>query len=137
MDNIKKILKITLIAAVALAVAFAWPTQVVIAPVQAVEIIEIPTSTLPVILRDGSPQNPTIPWCESRNQQFNADGTIKRGVINPQDIGKYQINLTHHGARARELGIDLYTEEGNTLFAILLYNESGTTPWNWSKRCWL
>lgn len=85
--------------------------------------------TIPPILE-------AIALCESGGAQYNASGEVIRGVINPQDVGKYQINLYYHGARAQELGIDLFTEEGNTEYALLLYEEQGTTPWNWSKDCW-
>jgi hypothetical protein len=77
-----------------------------------------------------------ISWCESKNRQFNADGSIHRGEINPQDVGKYQINEFYHLEASRKLGMDIYTEEGNTMYALYLYEHEGTTPWNWSKSCW-
>ncbi len=85
--------------------------------------------TLPPILD-------AIAFCESSGRQFNEDGSVVTGKINPYDIGKWQINILYHGDRAKELGIDLYTEEGNREFALLLYNEQGTKPWSWSSSCW-
>lgn len=76
----------------------------------------------------GNPNNEPI--------QFNEDGSVLRGRINPDDVGMCQINLYHHGERALELGIDLFTEEGNKEYATMLYEEQGTEPWNWSKGCW-
>lgn len=69
-------------------------------------------------------------------QQFNKDGSVKRGRINSHDIGMCQINETYHGAEAKKLGMDIYTTEGNIKFANYLYEHQGTKPWNWSKSCW-
>lgn len=85
---------------------------------------------VPVILQK-------ISWCESRDKQFNEDGTIHRGIINNSDVGKYQINEFYHLANSRKLGIDIYTEQGNTEYALYLYKIQGTKPWNWSKKCWV
>jgi hypothetical protein len=89
-----------------------------------------------------SPKLQRICGCESvgnpnkEPQQFHPDGTVIRGVINNLDIGMCQINLKYHGARAEELGIDLFTREGNLTYANMLYTTQGSTPWNWSKSCW-
>lgn len=77
-----------------------------------------------------------ISFCESGNHQFNPDGSVLRGKVNAQDVGKYQINEFYHGEAAKKLGYDLYTLEGNTAFALHLYRTQGSTPWNWSKPCW-
>lgn len=77
-----------------------------------------------------------IAWCESKNIQLNRDGTVHRGVQNPQDVGKYQINEGYHLQASQALGIDIYTVEGNTAYAYILYKANGTRDWNWSKWCW-
>jgi len=77
-----------------------------------------------------------ISWCESRDRQFKADGSIHRGAVNPQDVGKYQINEYYHLEASRKLGMDIYTEKGNTDYALYLFKHQGTRPWNWSKFCW-
>ena len=77
-----------------------------------------------------------IAYCESGGKQFNTDGTLIRGKINPLDVGKFQINLYYHEDEARQLGYDLLTLEGNTAYALHLYEREGTAPWNWSKPCW-
>lgn len=69
-------------------------------------------------------------------RQFNEDGSVVRGKVNPKDVGAYQINTYWNGAKAKELGYDLFTEEGNTRMALWLYEHQGTRPWNWSKFCW-
>lgn len=77
-----------------------------------------------------------ISWCESKNRQFNKDGSIHIGEINPKDIGKYQVNERWNGAEAKRLGFDIYTLEGNTKMSLHLFKNQGTTPWNWSRSCW-
>lgn len=77
-----------------------------------------------------------IAWCESRNKQFNNDGTIHRGAINKKDVGKYQINEYYHLNDSIRLGYDIYSESGNTAYALHLYLSQGTTPWSWSAPCW-
>lgn len=77
-----------------------------------------------------------IAWCESKNRQFNDDGSIHRGEINPKDIGYFQINEYWNGEEALSLGFDIYTLEGNTKMALHLYSKKGSQPWNWSSGCW-
>ena len=108
-------------------------------------IVVLPVASppaVPKILSD-------IGWCESKNDQTkvgynyrlktvtDANGamsTVK--VLWSRDIGKYQINDYYHSARSKALGFDIYTEAGNTAYALLLYNENGTRDWNPSKPCW-
>lgn len=97
---------------------------------------------LPSILLD-------IAWCESRDNQNKVgynyrfreitleDGsTTTEKYLWSKDIGRFQINDYYHAEEARRLGFDIYTEEGNTLYAIRLYNTNGTRDWNPSKPCW-
>ena len=74
--------------------------------------------------------------CESRFRQFNADGTDLRGIANSQDIGIAQVNEYYHAKRAKKLGMDIYSAEGNMAYAKLLYEEEGTAPWISSAPCW-
>lgn len=73
--------------------------------------------------------------CESGLRQYNPDGTVLRGVINPQDVGICQINLKYHGQAAEDMGLDLFTLEGNITYANRLYASEGATPWGWSAGC--
>ena len=74
--------------------------------------------------------------CESRFRQFNSDGSAFRGIVNNQDVGIAQVNEYYHLKRAKKLGYDIYTVEGNMAYAKLLYEEEGTDPWISSAPCW-
>ncbi len=77
-----------------------------------------------------------IAWCESRMRHLDKDGEIFRGVVNKSDIGVMQINTYYHGEAAEELGLDLYSLNGNLAYAQYLYDKEGSKPWNSSKPCW-
>lgn len=105
-------------------------------PQAQVQVLEAPKNPTP------APEPVEVPevlkriaWCESRNRQFEKDGSVVRGS-NPDDIGKYQINLKHWGDDANKLGYDLFTEQGNELMALYIYHKKGTQPWHWSQKCW-
>lgn len=74
--------------------------------------------------------------CESRFRQFDTDGSVFRGKINDRDVGVMQINEYYHLERAKKLGFDLYSLEGNMAYARLLYKEQGAQPWVSSSPCW-
>lgn len=69
-------------------------------------------------------------------RQFNADGSVIRGRIDPDDTGMCQINKRYWLAKAQSLGYDIETEQGNIQMANWIYDQSGTQPWKWSKPCW-
>jgi hypothetical protein len=46
-------------------------------------------------------------------REFLPDGSVLLRTPNPNDIGLGQINLPTWGAKAKELGFDLYTYDGN------------------------
>ena len=74
-----------------------------------------------------------IARCESNGEQFLTNGEV---VTSPTgDRGKFQINAFYHSARAKRLGMDLDTLEGNTRYALLLYEEEGLRPWRASAHC--
>lgn len=77
-----------------------------------------------------------IAWCESRMRHVGKDGEIFRGVVNDKDIGVMQINTRFHEATATDMGIDLYSLQGNLEYAKYLYEKEGTKPWKASKPCW-
>ncbi len=77
-----------------------------------------------------------IAACESETRQFNTDGTVLRGWMNPQDVGLMQINEKYHLDTATKLGLDIYTLEGNADYAMYLYKTQGVKPWIHSSHCW-
>jgi hypothetical protein len=78
-----------------------------------------------------------VAWCESRFEHVNAEtGQVKRGHINPKDIGVMQINEYYHQATANKLEVDIFSLEGNLEYARYLYEREGTRPWNASRPCW-
>lgn len=92
--------------------------------------ITITEPEIPQIMQD-------IAFCESRNRQFNKDGSVYMGEINPLDTGKFQINQKYWLKKSQELGYDIFTLKGNTDMALWIYKHYGTTPWNWSRDlCW-
>ena len=83
---------------------------------------------------------PIIAECESGGKQFEDDGkTPLKNKQGSSAIGKYQILATLHEERAKKLGHDIRTEEGNEAYARLLFAESHTTHWEAdpsSRACW-
>jgi len=77
-----------------------------------------------------------IAQCESHYHQYAADGSVYRGKINNQDVGVMQINEHYHALTAKQLGLDLYTIQGNVAYAQYLYDKEGTAPWVSSQPCW-
>ncbi len=81
--------------------------------------------------------------CESGFRQFGKDGKVLRGMAVPADVGVMQINEKYHGARAKKLGYDIYTLDGNLGYARYLYEHGGDNgdslgnrPWLASAPCW-
>ena len=100
-----------------------------------------PSASSPILVIVETPEIPpilaAIAVCESGSRQFNADGSVLRGRINPKDVGKWQISETYWLEAAKKLGYDIYTIEGNTSMALYIYELYGTQPWKWSENCWV
>ncbi len=77
-----------------------------------------------------------IARCESTFSQFDKDGNVVRGRVNPADVGVMQINEKYHLETAKKLGYDIHTVEGNVLYAKYLYEKYGSDPWSASSPCW-
>ena len=73
---------------------------------------------------------------ESGLRQFDSNGNVLRGKVNPSDIGYCQINEPIWNDKARKLGYDIYTEQGNKDMALWIYNNYGDSPWDSSKSTW-
>ena len=77
-----------------------------------------------------------IAFCESSFRQYDKNGKVLVGKVNKSDIGVMQINTYYQGKKAKELGYDLTTVDGNMAYAKYLYETEGTTPWASSESCW-
>ena len=78
-----------------------------------------------------------IAACESGMKHYNEDtGNVLQGRITPGDVGLLQINSLVHEEQAREFGFNIFSIYGNIGYAMKLYIEKGTQPWNSSKACW-
>lgn len=77
-----------------------------------------------------------IAKCESAFRQYNEDGGIIRGKVNPADVGVFQINEKYHLERSQTLGFDIYQTADNIEYAMWLMKKEGTRHWNWSRPCW-
>jgi len=69
-------------------------------------------------------------------RQYDSNGNVIKGNLNANDIGMCQINRRYHISKAKALGYDIYTREGNIRYANHLYERKGLQPWKWSKPCW-
>jgi len=77
-----------------------------------------------------------IAWCESSMRHTRKDGTILRGEVDSDDIGVMQINTRYHLIDSEELGLDIYSLNGNLAYAKYLYEKQGVKPWKASSPCW-
>jgi hypothetical protein len=81
---------------------------------------------------------PIIAKHESDNRQFEKDGVTP--LVNRKEgstaTGKFQIIASLHEERAKSLGHDIRTEEGNEAFAKILFAEEGLAPWKESRSRW-
>lgn len=77
-----------------------------------------------------------IAECESGGKQFEENGSVVTGRLNSKDKGKFQINEFYWGEKAKELGHDIYTLEGNTAMARWIFENHGTGAWVHSSKCW-
>ena len=97
-----------------------------------IRTIAVVDETLPPILS-------RIAECESGNTHYGKSGQVlaignKNGSV---DVGRYQINISTWGAKATELGYDLWNEGDNEKMAVWIYENHGTEPWHLTRDCWL
>lgn len=76
-----------------------------------------------------------VAQCESQFRQFDKAGVPLK---NPHSsaTGVLQVMFSIHNSAALKMGYDIKTLEGNIAYSKVLYQQSGTTPWNASKHCW-
>ncbi len=100
----------------------------VYAQIETIKEVQIEAEFPPILTK--------ICFAESGGKQFNKNGSVVRGKTTPSDIGYCQIAETIWNDKARELGYDIYTLEGNKGFALWLFNHYGSEPWYLSKHNW-
>lgn len=67
---------------------------------------------------------------------YDRDGSVLRGRIDNDDIGICQINLRYHQKSAEALGLDVFIEQDNIIYANVLFTEQYYQPWTASQHCW-
>ena len=89
------------------------------------------------LLEKAPPVLKVIAACESSMKHYDEKtGDVLQGRVTPGDVGLLQINSLVHGEDALKLGFNVWSIYGNIGYAIKLYIEKGTQPWNSSKKCW-
>lgn len=83
-----------------------------------------------------SPTGRAIATCESSMREYDAPNHILRGKVNPADVGIFQINVEYHAKELQATTTNIYTPIGNIMFAKYLFDQSSTTPWKPSEKCW-
>ncbi len=77
-----------------------------------------------------------IARCESRFRQLDANGKVLKNPTSTA-MGAFQIMASlHAGPAQNNLGLNIYTLQGNAAYARYLYEKNGTRDWNASKACW-
>lgn len=138
LTNISTILQLGLILGLLVS-----PQPVESSTVEVPIVQEVETDTVVLIKKHAAKQDVKnvdllvkIATCESGLSHFDQDGKPLRGVVNSKDVGLFQINEYYHLEKSKELGFDIHTQEGNIQYAVWLFKNEGSTPWNWSKPCW-
>ena len=110
--------------------------EVIIAPVvQEVETVEkFYFDKVPVPLKDliGDDRLYEIAKCESGLRQYEENGDVLRGRVNPKDVGILQINEYYWLKKSKEMGIDIYSLQGNIQMAHYILKVQGYKAW----MCW-
>jgi putative peptidoglycan binding protein len=75
------------------------------------------------------PEMIAVANCESGFRQFAPSGSVLRGGPSGQYVGIFQIDEGLHSARAKGLGHDILTIDGNIGYARWLFDANGGSPW--------
>lgn len=92
-------------------------------------------SAIEYVFGKNAPLAERIALCESGDQQFNLDGSIK-GNENSSAIGVFQIIYSLHNEEALSLGDDITNFQGNIEYAKYLFDTQGVKVWDASFGCW-
>jgi hypothetical protein len=104
----------------------------------ALESAPVPLSESQIIERElkDYPILRAIAECESSLRHTNPDGTVLTGVVNSQDRGLFQINLSAHQKTLTEMNLNADLLADNITYAKYLYRTENTKPWRFSEKCW-
>jgi len=75
------------------------------------------------------PEMRKIAECESGGTQSARNKNYRNGRHWSTDVGYFQINNHHWGRKAKELGYDIYTKEGNIKMARYILENYGIHHW--------
>ncbi len=94
--------------------------------------------TLPIVIESSPKILQKIAICESGGSHYNKAGQVLvvGNTDKSVDIGKYQINMKHWGAKATELGLNLFDAGDNYKMAKWIFENRGTQDWEASRSCW-
>ncbi len=102
--------------------------------------IPIPLDQLTAEIRQiwgkDAPTGIAIATCESGLRQYDAPHHVLHGEANKADVGAFQLNVEAHAKELSATSTDIYQSRGNVTFAKHLFDQSGTKPWAYSKKCW-
>lgn len=87
-----------------------------------------PISTTTLISQYLPPEMMPVLNCESHFRQWDENGHIL--TSSTDDIGIAQINVKTWAKKAKELGYDIYTTEGNLQMARYILNNAGIKSWS-------
>lgn len=108
--------------------------------VEEVVLIEVQPTALDLISDcESGIRNADGTAVKGSGRHYTDDGTVVIGQhTDPKygiDVGEHQINTMFHLDRAKSLGIDIFSEEGNAKYARILFREQGGAPWVASYDC--
>ncbi len=136
MQTLKKCLTITILI-VSILAGFFLLTKIAVAPIKISQAheneheVEFIAPELKAICAAESTGN----W-KLEPRHWDSQGNVLRGRVNNQDIGQCQINLSVWGEQATELGLDIYSFNGNRRMANWIYEHNGNKPWYLSQSMW-
>jgi hypothetical protein len=99
-------------------------------------VVLIATSTEPVsVVVDPDTFLYYASYCESRHRQFDENGDVLQGRVDPDDTGRWQINKRYWLKSAISMGYDIETEHGNYMMAQHILEVQGEGAWSASAPC--
>jgi hypothetical protein len=107
------------------------------------EVIKEIEVTAPVLERIAKAESRNSHYCTEELIKYKLCASSELGQVLVKanknatvDIGRYQINNYYWGAKATELGLNLWEEEDNYKMAVWIFKNKGTEPWDSSSKNW-